>query len=117
MEVKFIKHQLKPELLATGKQRRFYRILTGQTARRGITRGGLNELIQLQPVKKIAEARAKYKSERNASKFTRFILSQLNGEMLAVKYPRGFAEVEIARFPKESRREAVRAWRARSQEV
>lgn len=107
----FIMQELKPDLRATGKQRKFYRILAGQPARRGITRGELNKLIQGFTVSQIDFARLEFKSQKNASKFVRYILGRLKGEVIT-RISRKQADLELHNHNKEDIRYLTREWRA-----
>ena len=107
----FEMQKLKPELRATGKQRKFFRILTGSNARRGITRGELNELIQGHSQAQIDKARLDYKGQRRASKFVRYILGRLKGQVITA-ISRKQAELELHNHSKEDIRTVTREWRA-----
>ena len=62
-ENKFIKYALKPDLPATYKQRKFYRILSGTPFVKAgtFTWGKIDELIKGYPQAKIDKARATFK--------------------------------------------------------
>ena len=107
----FIMQDLKAEMRATGKQRKFYLILAGSPARRGITRGELNALIQKFSVERINTARLEFKIQKNASKFVRYILGRLKGGVIT-RISRKQAELELHNHSKEDIRLVTREWRA-----
>jgi hypothetical protein len=69
---------MKVDMLATSKQRRFFKILSGgKYVQRGTTRGQLAKLISAYTKENIAKARIEFKATRPATKYMKALGSAL----------------------------------------